>query len=168
MTHMLVSDNDHSQGLLSAEMTLIEYGDYHDPQCAGAQEWIKELQAEMGERLRFVFRHFPSSSTHPHAAEAAEAAGLQDRFWEMHEKLLAHPDALGNGFLVEYARELGLDTSQFLRDMASRIPAERVQYDRDIGAKSGVSVTPTFFVNGVLQTTNLASEIFPDGCKSIK
>lgn len=100
-----VSERDHAQGLATAAITLVEYGDYHDPQCAAAQRWIKALQARMGDRLLLVFRHFPASSLFPHAAEAAEAAGRQGCFWGMYDTLFEHQSALGNGHLVEYARD---------------------------------------------------------------
>ena len=146
-----VSERDHTQGPATAAITLVEYGDYHTHQCAVALPWIEALQSQMGDRLRLVFRHFPASGLHPHAAEAAEAAGLQERFWDMHEVLLEHQSALGNGHLVEYARDLGLDPSRFLRDMAGDICAERVRSDLVSGGQSGVQNTPTFFVNGVRQ-----------------
>ena len=147
-----VSERDHAQGLATAVTTLVEYGDYHDPQCAAAQRWIEALQARMGGRLRLVFRHFPVSRLSPHAAEAAEAAGRQSRFWGMHDMLFEHQSALGNGHLVEYARDLGLDMSQFLRDMTGRVSAERVWLDLASGRRSGVQDTPTFFVNGARQS----------------
>ena len=144
----LVSPRDHAEGLVTAAITLVEYGDYHDPRCVAAQPWIKALQVQMGDRLCLVFRHFPEASLHPHAAEAAEAAGLQGQFWGMHATLLEHPSALGNGYLVEYAQGLGLDTDRFLRDMAGHACARRVRADRAGGTLSGVQGTPTFFVNG--------------------
>ena len=154
MLNMPVSERDHAQGLATAAVTLVEYGDYHDPQCVAAQPWIKALQAQMGDNLRLVFRQFPASSLHPHAAEAAEAAGLQGRFWGMHDTLFAHHPALGNGHLVEYAYELGLDISQFLRDMTGHVSAERVRLDLVSGVQSQVQTTPTFFVNGTRQPSS--------------
>ena len=144
-----VSERDHAQGPATAAITLVEYGDYHSRECAAALPWIEALQSRMGDRLRLVFRHFPALGLPPHAAEAAEAAGLQGRFWEMHAALFAHPSALGNGHLVEYARDLGLDTGRFLRDMAGHDCADRVRSDLASGAESGVQNTPAFFVNGV-------------------
>ncbi len=146
-----VGERDHAQGPATAAITLVEYGDYQDPQCADAQPRIKALQDRMGDRLRLVFRHFPATGHYPHAAEAAEAAGLQDRFWAMHDTLFAHQSALGNGHLVEYAHDLGLDISRFLRDMTGHVSAERLHADRASGAQSGVRDTPAFFVNGVRQ-----------------
>lgn len=154
MLNMPVSERDHAQGLATAAVTLVEYGDYHDPKCAAAQPWIKALQVQMGDNLRLVFRQFPASSLHPHAAKAAEAAGLQGRFWGMHDTLFAHHFDLGSGHLVEYARELGLDMSQFLRDMTGHMSAERVRLDMASGAQSHVQNTPTFFVNGTRQPSS--------------
>jgi protein-disulfide isomerase len=146
-----VSERDHAQGLATAAITLVEYGDYHDPSCAAAQPWIKALQVRMGGRLRLVFRHYPAASLHPHAANASEAAGLQGHFWAMHDTLFAHHSALGNGHIVEYARGLGLDMSRFLKDMAGDASAGPVRRDLASAAQSGVQNTPTFFVNGVRQ-----------------
>ena len=146
-----VSERDHTQGLATAAVTLLEFGDYHDPRCAAAQTWIKALQAQMGERLRFVFRHFPATGLYPHAAEAAEAAGFQNQFWEMHDTLFAHQSALGNGHLVEYAQALKLDTSRFLRDMTGHISVDRLTEDRVSGVQSGVLDSPAFFVNSIRQ-----------------
>ncbi len=146
-----VNEDDHTQGPATAATILVEYGDYLDPQCAAAHLWIKALQAQMGDRLHFVFRHFPATGLYPHAAEAAEAAGLQGRFWAMHDTLLAHQSALGNGHIVEYANDLKLDVSRFLRDVTGHVSAERLEGDRVSGAQSGVQDTPAFFVNGVRQ-----------------
>ena len=129
----------------------MEYGDYHSAQCAVAQLWVKTLQKQTGERLRYVFRHFPETGSPPHAAEAAEAAGRQGRFWEMHDTLFAHSLALGSGFLVEYADALGLNIRRFLQDMTQDVSLDRVCRDRESGVESGVLETPTFFVNGVRQ-----------------
>lgn len=154
-----VNERDHAQGPAIVAMTLVEYGDYHSPECAAAQPWIEALQSRMGDRLRLVFRHFPAFGLHPKAAEAAEAAGLQGRFWQMHKVLFEHQSALGNGYLVEYARDLDLDTGQFLRDMAGHVCAERVHSDLVSGAESGVWKTPTFFVNGTRQPSSWKGDL---------
>jgi protein-disulfide isomerase len=143
-----VGERDHAQGPASAAMLLVEYGDYYETRCADAQPWIKALQAQLGERMRLVFRHFPADGFHSYAAEAAEAAGLQGQFWNMHETLLEHQSALGSGYLVEYAHGLGLDTNRFLRDMAGDVCAQRVRADRESGTRSGINGTPTFFIDG--------------------
>ncbi len=146
-----VSEQDHVQGLAVADITLVQYGDYNSARCAAVQPWVRALQSQMGTRLRYVFRHFPKTNLHPHAAEAAEAAGRQGRFWEMHDILFAHYLALGSGFLVEYADDLGLNTRRFLRDMTQDVSLDRVLRDRESGVQSGVLETPTFFVNGLRQ-----------------
>ena len=153
-----ISEQDHAQGPVEADITLVAYGDYNSARCAAAQPWVKALQGRMGTRLRYVFRHFPATGLHPHAAEAAEAAGRQGRFWEMHDTLFAHYLALGNGFLVEYASDLGLNTRRFLKDMTQDVSLERVCRDRASGVESGVLETPTFFVNGIHQYGSWAGQ----------
>lgn len=148
---LAVSDRDHMRGTDAATVTLVEYGDYECVCSAEASVAIKAIQERLGSRLRFVFRHLPFRTLHARAqraAEAAEAAGAQNRFWEMHDTLFAHQGALDNGFLVEYADGLGLDTTQFLRDMAQHTHAARVEEDSQSGLHSGVSRTPAFFING--------------------
>jgi protein-disulfide isomerase len=130
----------------------VEYGDYECAHSGQAYRIVKENQQRLGSRIRFVFRNFAISQTHPRAqqaAEAAEAAGVQNKFWQMHGALFEHQQALENGDLVEYADKLGLDTTRFLRDMAQHIYADRVYEDFMSGMRSGVSSTPTFFINGV-------------------
>lgn len=147
-----VGARDHTKGPPTAAVTVVEYGDYTCLQSGQASTVIKENCLRLGSRLRFVFRSFPLSRLHPHAqhaAEAAEAAGGQNKFWEMHDALFAHQQALENGYLVEYAEALRLDTTQFLRDMAQHSYAVRVHEDFMSGMRSGVNSTPTFFINGV-------------------
>lgn len=129
-----------------------EYGDYECPHCARAHPIVKEVRKRMDARLRFVFRHFPLSNVHPHAqlaAEAAEGAAAQDRFWEMHDSLFEHQEALEVADLVQRARNLLLDTARFERELAARAHESRVRSDFSSGVRSGVNGTPTFFVNGV-------------------
>lgn len=146
-----VSEQDHIYGNPTAPLTLLEYGDYECPYCGAAHPIVKQVQNRMGEQLRFVFRHFPLSQVHPHAqraAEAAESAGAQEKFWEMHDTLFEHQTALDDHHLVEYAADLGLDIPRFELDMATRAYAERVRQDFLSGVRSGVNGTPTFFING--------------------
>lgn len=146
-----VGDRDHTQGLPSASVTLVEYGDYECPYCGEAYAIVQEAQDRLGDRLRFVFRNFPLSNVHPHAehaAEAAEAAGAQGAFWEMHDVLYEHQDALDDADLRHYAEELGLDLDRFDADMAGGRYAGRVREDFMSGVRSGVNGTPTFFING--------------------
>lgn len=148
---MPVSARDHSQGPVDAPVTLVEYGDYECPYCGAAYPIIKEVQKQLGNQLRFVFRNFPLSSVHPHteaAAEAAEAAGAQGQFWQMHDLLFEHQDQLGNAALRRYAEQLGLDVARFERELTGRDYEERVQEDFQSGVRSGVGGTPTFFING--------------------
>ena len=147
-----VTDRDHTQGPAQAALTLVEYGDYECPHCGRAYPIVKEVQRRLGPKLRFVFRNFPLAEAHPHAqhaAEAAEAAGGQDRFWEMHDALFEHQRSLDDRHLVQYAEALGLDLQQFQQDLTSHAYAGRVREDFRSGVKSGVNGTPTFFINGV-------------------
>jgi protein-disulfide isomerase len=146
-----VSASDHAAGPDDAPVTLVEYGDYECPYCGMAHPIVKRAQRELGNRLRFVFRNFPLAESHPHArlaAQAAEAAAAQGKFWEMHDMLFEHQDALEPEDLTGYAKSLGLDTAQFVRDLEAGTYAKRVRDDFRSGVKSGVNGTPTFFVNG--------------------
>src|SRR4051794_22296342 len=142
-----VSGRDHIQGSPSATKVLVEYGDYECPHCGAAHPIVKQVQAAMGDELAFVFRHFPLSNVHPHAwnaAEAAEAAGAQGAFWEMHDTLFTHQDALDEPYLVRYAGALGLDVARFAMELEEGIHARRVHEDFRSGILSGVNGTPTF------------------------
>src|SRR5580704_14720317 len=134
-----VGANDHVQGTANAPVTLVEYGDYECPYCGEAYPIVKALQERLGKQMRFVFRNFPLSQMHPHAehaAEAAEAAGFQGKFWDMHAALFTHQDALDDGQLVIYAGAIGLDTGAFHRDLASHVHAARVREDFMSGVRS--------------------------------
>jgi protein-disulfide isomerase len=149
-----VSDDDHRRGADDAPITLVEYGDYECPYCGSASPFLRGLRHQFGARLRVVFRNFPRTEIHPHAqhaAEAAEAAGAQGKFWEMHDYLFAHQQALGDADLIRYAGDLGLDVERFTRELRDHVYAARVHADVDGGIRSGVSQTPTFFLNGVQQ-----------------
>jgi protein-disulfide isomerase len=146
-----VSERDHVAGPEDALVTLVEYGDYECPYCGMAYPIVKRAQRELGSKLRFVFRNFPLAESHPHArlaAQAAEAAGAQGKFWEMHDMLFEHQDALEAQDLIGYAKSLGLDTAQFARDLETGKYEKRVRDDFRNGVRSGVNGTPTFFVNG--------------------
>lgn len=147
-----IGDRDHAQGPLSASLTLVEYGDYECPYCRTALPIVTGLREVLGERLLFVYRHFPNTSLHPHAqhaAEAAEAAGAQGFFWEMHAYLFDHQQALDDEHLVRYASDLGLDADRFGREMTGHLYAARVRRDFSSGVESGVEGTPTFYLDGV-------------------
>jgi protein-disulfide isomerase len=145
-------DRDHIQGSADAAVTLVEYGDYECPYCGAAYPIVKEVQSRMGDALRFVFRNFPITTSHPHAeqaAEAAEAAATQGRFWEMHDVLYENQRRLGDPDLRAYAEALGLDVAQFDNELSEHVHAPRVREDFMSGVRSGVNGTPTFFINGV-------------------
>jgi protein-disulfide isomerase len=147
-----VSHRDHRRGPETAQVTVVEYGDYECPFCGQAYPIVKEIQRRLGDRLRFVFRNFPLSQMHPHAehaAEAAEAAAAQEKFWEMHDSLFEHQQALADAHLVQYAVALHLDEETFKREMIEHVHTNRVHEDFLSGVRSGVNGTPTFFINGV-------------------
>jgi Na+/H+ antiporter NhaA len=142
---------DHIRGPADARLTLIEYGDFQCPYCGRAEAVTRDLLQAFGDDLAFVFRHLPLSDVHEHAeqaSEAAEAAGVQGRFWEMHDRLLAHQGSLELEDLVGHAAELGLDVGRFTDDLMSRRFSMRVARDVESADESGVAGTPTFFING--------------------
>jgi len=147
-----VDGRDHVRGPADAPAALVEYGDFECPQCGLAHPITKEVQRRLGRKLRFAFRHFPLAEIHPHAqsaAEAAEAAGAQGRFWEMHDLLFRNQQALEDADLLRYADALGLDLPRFVSELADGTWESRVREDFMSGVRSGVNGTPTFFVNGV-------------------
>jgi Na+/H+ antiporter NhaA len=142
---------DHVRGPEEAPVTLVEYGDYECPYCGRAEGTVRELLQAFSEELRYVFRHLPLVEVHPHAelaAEAAEAAGAQGRFWEMHDLLFANQRALEPADLRERAAQLELDVARFWDEVRSRVHARRVTEDVRSADESGVVGTPTFFING--------------------
>jgi len=156
-----VSERDHVTGSADAPVTLVEYGDFECPYCGMAYRVVKSAQAELGKQLRFVFRNFPLAEAHPHArlaAEAAEAAAAQRKFWEMHDVLFEHQDALEAEDILGYAKSLELDMEQFARDLKAATYAKRVREDFRSGVKSGVNGTPTFFINGSRYEGSWANE----------
>jgi protein-disulfide isomerase len=152
LTLPVSEDRDHIQGAAEAPATLLEYGDYECPFCGAAYPIVKEVQSRLGDRLRFVFRNFPITTSHPHAelaAEAAEAADAQRKFWEMHDLLYESQQHLEAADLHRYAEQLGLDVGRFDNELARHVHAERVREDFMSGVRSGVNGTPTFYLNGV-------------------
>ncbi|HVE68959.1 MAG TPA: Na+/H+ antiporter NhaA [Solirubrobacteraceae bacterium] len=144
-------DVDHVRGPQEAPVTLLEYGDFECPYCGRAEPVIRELLESFGSELRYVFRHLPLPDVHPHAemaAQAAEAAGAQGRFWEMHDLLLARQADLEPPALLQEAEELGLDVDRFWEDVRTGAFARRVARDVRSADESGVAGTPTFFING--------------------
>ncbi len=156
-----VTAKDHAQGPAAAPVTLVEYGDYECPYCGRAYPILKQIQREMGPRLRFVYRNFPLNTIHEHAgvaAQAAEAAGEQGKFWEMHDLLYEHQDELAEVDLRDYALKLGLEIYKFDADLSSERFASRVRDDFRGGVRSGVNGTPTFFINGTRYNGSLEYE----------
>jgi protein-disulfide isomerase len=151
LTMPVSEDRDHIQGPADAPVTLVEYGDYECPYCGAAYPIIKEVQARMGEDLRFVFRNFPITTSHPHAeqaAEAAEAAATRGKFWQMHDLLYENQERLRDDDLRSYAEKLELDVGSFGRELTEHVHAARVHEDFLSGVRSGVNGTPTLFING--------------------
>jgi protein-disulfide isomerase len=146
-----VSNRDHSSGSPNASATLVEYGDYQCPYCGAAHPVVKRLQKSLGGKLRFVFRNFPLTQAHPYAmvaAEAAEAAALQGKFWEMHDFIYENQDSLESDVLPGWAQGLGLDLLEFGTAIRQGEIAKRIKEDRASGIHSGVNGTPCFFING--------------------
>jgi len=148
----LVSARDHAEGPADAPLTLVEYGDYQCPYCGAAYPIVKRLQKALGKKLRFVFRNFPVTQAHPYAliaAEAAEAAALQGKFWEMHDLLYEQQPFLKPDIIPVWAKRIGLDLNKFVNDIKQGgIVEKRIQEDRQSGIRSGVNGTPTFYING--------------------
>ncbi len=145
-------DHDHVRGPVSAPITVIEFGDFECPYCGQAEAVVRELLSDV--HVRYVWRHLPLTDVHPraqYAAEAAEAAAAQGAFWEMHDLLLAHQGDLRPVDVARYAQELGLDVERFADEMRRHVHETRVAQDVESADLSGVSGTPTFFVNGLRQ-----------------
>jgi protein-disulfide isomerase len=144
-------ERDHIRGAEDAPVTLVEYGDFECPYCGQAEQIIRELLTSFGEDVRYVWRHLPLNDVHPNAqiaAEASEAASAQGHFWEMHDTLLGHQGELRPTHLADYAREIGLDAERMIAELHHREHAPRVSEDVASADESGVSGTPTFFING--------------------
>lgn len=147
-----VCQTDHVRGSPLAKVTLVGYGDFTCPDCAKAYRTIKEIQAKMGSLLRYVFRSFPRPAQDGHsedAAEAAESASSQGKFWEIHDRMFENQGASDELQLTRYANELGLDQSQFRREIRGHIHLQKVRASRSSGVRSGVTNVPTFFINSL-------------------
>jgi protein-disulfide isomerase len=143
-------ERDHIRGPIDAPVTVVEYGDFECPYCGQAEPFVRELLRDFSD-VRYVWRHLPLNDVHPRAqlaAEAAEAAAAQGAFWEMHDVLLEHQGALAPSDLVGYAEQLGLDLERFRHELSENAGAGRIADDIDSADLSGVSGTPTFFING--------------------
>ncbi len=152
LTKPVDEQRDHVRGSADAPVTLVEYGDYQCPYCGAAHPIVQEVLARMRGRLRFVFRNFPITTSHPRAqqaAEAAEAAASQGSFWPMHDLIFGDQARLGDKDLRARAGRLGLDLERFDDELAKHVHEQRVREDFMSGVRSGVNGTPTFFINGV-------------------
>lgn len=151
-----VTERDHVSGPQSAPMTLLEYGNFECIHCGRAFPELKKVRKLLGENLRFVFRHFTTVRTNPHslrAAEATEAAGAQEKFWEMHDELFTHQQALEDHDLSRYARRIGLDAERFAHDMSEHTFLKQIEtdYNRSLFDEH-ITGTPTFYINAVRYT----------------
>ena len=152
---------DHIQGALSAPVTLIEYGDYACPSCFQATTALKVILPHFGDDLRYAFRHFPLNEVHPHAelaAEAAEAAGAQGKFWPMHDLLFSMQHHLKEKHLQGYAAQLGLDMARYQNEMKDHVYLQRVQEQIQSGQHLAIRSTPAFYVNGVFTDVSFGLE----------
>jgi protein-disulfide isomerase len=148
-----VSERDHSQGLATAPVTLVQYGDYECPYTRQSTWVVQAIQQQLGDQLRFVYRNFPLTEIHPHAlhaAFAAEAAAAQGKFWQLHDYIFHHQHTLADADLAKFAEAVGLDMQQYARDMTEQRALARIEEDVEGGLRSGVQGTPTFFINGVM------------------
>ncbi len=146
-----IGPHDHIEGPDNAPVTLVEYGDYQCPYCGQAYPIVKEIQKAFGKKLRFVFRNFPLNQAHPYAelaAESAEAAGAQGKFWEMHDALYENQGQLGEALIETLVKKLKLDAKQFDSDLQARKFQSHVKRDFMGGVRSGVNGTPGLFING--------------------
>jgi len=144
---------DHVRGPATAQVTLIEYGDFECPTCRQAQSTLKILLTQYRDEVRHVFRHFPLREVHPHAelaAEVAEAAGAQHQFWPMHDMLFEHQQQLDEKHIRKLAEQIGLDMARFSNEITDHVYLQRVQEQMDGARHLNVRATPTFYVNGEL------------------
>ncbi|MGL4618016.1 MAG: DsbA family protein [Chroococcidiopsis sp.] len=146
-----ISEREHVRGNIDASTKLLEYGDYQCSDCGYLHRTLLTIGQQLDENFCFVFRHFPQTQIHPQAqraAEAAESAAAQGKFWQMHDTLFEHQHALEDSHLVEYANDLGLDIPQFLRDLSEHIYVNRINEDIKSGRNNHVISIPTLFING--------------------
>jgi protein-disulfide isomerase len=152
LTLPVTPNRDHIRGRIDAPLTLLEYADFECPYCGMAYPIVEDVITQMADQMRFVFRQFPLVDLHPHAeraAEASEAAGAQGKFWDMHQMLFANQENLSDLFLLGCAQALSLDVARFTDDLASGRYRPKIAEDFISGVNSGVSGTPTFFINDV-------------------
>lgn len=166
---MKTNPKDHTWGNPNATRVLIEYADFQCPYCRQAYRTLKEVKKQLGNNLKFIFRNFPLTELHAHAvhaAIAAEAAGAQGKFWEMHDMLFENQKRLDDGSLFEYAKQIGLDMQQFENDFENQVFFQKIESDYETGIRHGVEGTPTFFLNGELFEENWMDPAFIDYLES--
>ncbi len=145
------SSEDHIQGSLDAPIVLVEYGDYQCPYCGQAFPIVKQLQEDFGDNMAYIFRHFPLAQMHEHALHAAEAAELasdEGKFWEMHDMIYENQHSIDDISLTTMAKSLGMDEKKFMINLATDSKKDEVQADFMSGVESGVNGTPSFYING--------------------
>lgn len=153
---VVISESDHVKGAQDGKVTLVEFGDFQCPACAAYEPLVRQALVDNAKDLKVVYRHFPLSQIHPHAllaAKASEAAGVQGKFWEMHDMLFDKQKEWSAGLnardvIIGYAKDLKLDTAKFSADLNNKSIEEKVLAEFQEGVKLGVSGTPTFFING--------------------
>jgi len=164
-----VQNTDNVMGASHAPVTIVEYGDFECPNCKQAAPALKLLLERFAGRVRVVFRHFPLEEVHPHAlaaAEAAECAGGQGKFWEMHDLLFANQDHLKTNQLHSYAERLQLDMARYTSEMDDEVYRQRIREQMDGARRSGVRATPTFFVNGRLKDVSFGMRALFDAAEA--
>ena len=164
-----VTGIDHSLGAEHSPVTVVEYGDFECPTCKQAAPAVKLVLDRFSNRIRFVFRHFPVEAAHPHAmhaAQAAEAAGGQGKFWQMHDLLFENQRHLKMANLREYAQRLELEMPRFIAEMDDEIYLQRVREHMQGATKSHVRGTPTFFINGVIQDVSFGMHSLMEGVEA--
>lgn len=164
-----VNSKDHIQGKNTAPLELVEYGDYQCPYCGQAYPIVKNLLRSLGADIKFVFRNFPLSELHPdafNAAVAAEAAGLQKKYWDMHDIIFENQQELDMESLFLYAKKIGLDLERFKNDIQKNELSTKVEQDFESGVRSGVNGTPSFFINGIKYNGNWEEDVFYQYLKS--
>ncbi len=166
----MIHKNDHIEGAYDAPIELIEYADFECSYCGKAYYVVKKIQQELGNDLKFIFKNFPLVELHPyalHAALATEAAGVQGKFWEMHDILFQNQELLEDRDILNYASKIGLDVARFEKDFGKDEYYRKVEDDYKSGVRKGVTGTPKFFINGKKYDGNWTSNEFIDYLKSL-
>jgi protein-disulfide isomerase len=164
-----VSAVDHVLGVAHAPVTVVEYGDFECPNCKQAAPTVKLLLGRFSDQVRLVYRHFPLEEVHPHAllaAQAAEAAGAQGRFWPMHDLLFENQHHLKQRQLRSYAEKLELDMERYDSEMKDELYLQRVREHVEGGNRGGVRATPTFYINGKIQDVSFGLHALADGVEA--